>query len=287
MPNYEEMMQEVDRRISAIDMNGCDIINDCRMIIVFLKEKLSVLKTTVESCSFNNDADEITFFKHYKPIVLGRLIYFHRLLHIESQRPLCEDTLDEYYLKRQEELKLFFDRHVAFYQYYKSGGNHLDEYCFLRRQQNKEFDVHVYHFDENSEFSTGYDHLVARIIAVEMLHAYLAARRHAVQRQDCEKMSPELLKMNGKYKWTGNAIELVELVYGLNEMQSINSGDVPIQELVTFIATTFSIDVKDCYSAYTDMKRRKNSSRTYFTDKMRERLNQRMAQDDERERAKR
>lgn len=44
MPNYEEMMQEVDRRISAIDLNGCDIINDCRMIIVFLKEKLSVLK---------------------------------------------------------------------------------------------------------------------------------------------------------------------------------------------------------------------------------------------------
>jgi len=32
------------------------------------------------------------------------------------------------------------------------------------------------------------------------------------------------------------------------------------------------------------MKRRKNESRTYFLDKMRERLNKRMEQDDEKER---
>lgn len=38
MHNYEEMMQEVDRRMSAIDLNGSDIINDCRTIIGFLKK---------------------------------------------------------------------------------------------------------------------------------------------------------------------------------------------------------------------------------------------------------
>lgn len=282
MPNYEEIMQEMDRRISAIDLNGYDIINDCRMIIVFLKEKLSYLKTDVESQPFSSNTDEIVFFKHYKPKVLGRLIYFHKILHIESGRPPCEDMLVEYYTKRQEELKLFFDRYVAFYQYYKSGSSHLDEYYFLRREQEKKLNVHVYHFDDDFEFSTGYDNLVARIIGMEMLYAYLTTRKRAIQQSDCDG----LLKMSGKYKWTGSAIELVELIYGLDEMQSVNGGDVPIQELVTFVSTTFGIEVKDCYSAYTDMKRRKNSSRTYFTDKMRERLNLRMEQDDERERAK-
>jgi len=283
MPNYEEIMQEMDRRVSAIDLNGYNIINDCRMIIIFLKEKLSNLKTDVESQPFNSDTDEIAFFKHYKSKVLGHLIYFHNILHIESGRPPCEDMLDEYYTKRQEELKLFFDRYVAFYQYYKSGSSHLDDYYFLRREQEKKLNVHVYYFDDDFEFSTGYDNLVARIIAMEMLYAYLTARKRAIQQPDCDG----LLKMSGKYKWTGNAIELVELVYGLNEMQSINSGDVPIQELVAFVATTFGIEVKDCYSAYTDMKRRKNDSRTYYFDKMRERLNRRMDQDDERDRAKR
>ena len=73
------------------------------------------------------------------------------------------------------------------------------------------------------------------------------------------------------------------MVYALNEMGSINDGGTPITELVAFIGTLFNIDVKDCYSAYTDMKRRKNDSRTYFLDKMRERLNKRMEQDDEKE----
>ncbi len=43
---YEEMMQETDRRVSAIDLNGKHIIKDCKMIIVFLKE-LSLRNLTI------------------------------------------------------------------------------------------------------------------------------------------------------------------------------------------------------------------------------------------------
>lgn len=42
------------------------------------------------------------------------------------------------------------------------------------------------------------------------------------------------------------------------------------------------MEIKDrhCYGAYLDMKRRKNESRTYFLDKLCERLNLRMKRDD-------
>lgn len=85
------------------------------------------------------------------------------------------------------------------------------------------------------------------------------------------------------YQWTGSTVELVELIYGLIEMRSIHNGETPITELANFISLQFGIEIKDCYSAYVDMKRRKNDSRTYYLDKMRERLNRRMQQDDERE----
>ena len=85
------------------------------------------------------------------------------------------------------------------------------------------------------------------------------------------------------YQWTGSIVELVELIYGLIEMRSIHNGETPITELANFISSQFGIEIKDCYSAYVDMKRRKNDSRTYYLDKMRERLNRRMQQDDERE----
>ena len=41
---------------------------------------------------------------------------------------------------------------------------------------------------------------------------------------------------------------------------------------------------KQCYNAYADIKRRKNDSRTYFLDKVAEKLNRRMQEDEERER---
>ena len=85
------------------------------------------------------------------------------------------------------------------------------------------------------------------------------------------------------YQWTGSTVEFVELIYGLIEMRSIHNGETPITELASFISLQLGIEIKDCYSAYVDMKRRKNDSRTYYLDKMRERLNRRMQLDDERE----
>lgn len=106
----------------------------------------------------------------------------------------------------------------------------------------------------------------------------------------CHQMSPLSASNNinhvlpiSSYRWTGSAVELVELIYGLVEMRCINNGETPITELASFINSQFDIEIKDCYSAYVDMKRRKNDSRTYYLDKMRERLNRRMERDDERE----
>ena len=45
--------------------------------------------------------------------------------------------------------------------------------------------------------------------------------------------------------------------------------------------------IKDCYRFYIDIKRRKNESRTYFLDRMQEKLNERMLRDEEMERMRR
>ena len=224
MQNYEEMMQEVDRRVSAIDLNGKDIINDCKEMIVFLKEKLDRLREYVQSTPFSSEEEEIIFFKYKKPMLEGHLLYFRKILRIESQRPINHEILDGYYEKQQEEQKLFFDRHVSFFQYYRSGVTHLDGYYFIRGRQDNRFDTDVCHLDEDPTFSTGYDRLVARIVSMEMLYAFLSVRRNCLQAGEAEDVA-QLLKIKGSYQWTGTAVELVELVYGLNEMGCINNGE--------------------------------------------------------------
>ena len=83
--------------------------------------------------------------------------------------------------------------------------------------------------------------------------------------------------------------ESVELLYGLQEMKSIADGDMPVNELAESIGRLFGIEMKGAvfYNTYTNLKHRKNDSRTYYLDKMRERLNLRMQRDEERERFRR
>ena len=85
-------------------------------------------------------------------------------------------------------------------------------------------------------------------------------------------------------QWTGNAIDLVELIYGINEMGCINNGNTPLKQLAPLLYKIFGVESKDCYRFYIDIKRRKNESRTYFLDRMQEKLNERMLRDEEMER---
>ena len=87
--------------------------------------------------------------------------------------------------------------------------------------------------------------------------------------------------------WTGNAVDLVEMVYGICVMGSVNDGEVTFKDLAQAMYQFFGVKAKDCYRFYTDIRRRKNYSRTYFLDKMQEKLNDKMRKDDELERMRR
>ena len=85
-----------------------------------------------------------------------------------------------------------------------------------------------------------------------------------------------------KRRWTGTVVEIVELIYALHEMKRIDDGEIAMNELFGI-----RLDARSLYDAYTDIKRRKGESRTYFLDKLRERLNLRMQRDDEKEQERR
>lgn len=56
--------------------------------------------------------------------------------------------------------------------------------------------------------------------------------------------------------------------YGNSEMGCINNGNIQLNELAPMLYSFFRVSSKDCNRFYTDIKRRKNDSRTYFLDKM-------------------
>lgn len=100
----------------------------------------------------------------------------------------------------------------------------------------------------------------------------------------CERVQ-DMMQPNSLHRWTGTIVELVELIYALHEMKRIDDSETAMNELAAFFGEIFGVklDARYLYNAYTDIKQRKNDSRTFFLDKMRERLNLRMQRDDEKE----
>ena len=126
------------------------------------------------------------------------------------------------------------------------------------------------------------------IAFVRRMQEHVAATYHLhVTTSTSEASPPVSLESKPLVKWTGNAVDLVEMVYGICVMGSVNDGDVKFKDLAQAMYQFFGIKAKDCYRFYTDIRRRKNYSRTYFLDKMQEKLNEKMRRDDELERMRR
>lgn len=83
-----------------------------------------------------------------------------------------------------------------------------------------------------------------------------------------------------KLCWTGKATDLVELLYALDTCDCINDGEIGVEELADVLSEIFGVEIKNCYNVYMNMKRRKDDSRTYFLDELREKLNKRMVESD-------
>lgn len=122
----------------------------------------------------------------------------------------------------------------------------------------------------------------------KMQRHFLSNRAMQVQTTNTME-TPTETQQNGNpiLRWTGKASDLVELLYGIDEMNCINNGETPLKDIAAFFYKTLGVDAKECYRIYADMKLRKSDSRTYFIDKMSEKVNRRMEMDEERERMRR
>ena len=88
------------------------------------------------------------------------------------------------------------------------------------------------------------------------------------------------IKSAKKFRWTGKATDLVELLYALDTCDCINDGEIGIEELADAFSEIFGIEIKNCYNVYMNMKRRKVTAAPIFLMNSEEELNKRMVESD-------
>lgn len=226
-----------------------------------------------------NKEEEIYFFKHIKPEVLSRLLYFTEIYNTEMRKPHGSiEVLKKYYNDRLDELTAYFESNLDFYQYYRSKATHLDSHYFVRGHIDFKLCPNCVPYDRDPGFSTCYDHKAAQILANDMLCIYLNKKLHGVDRQVIIAKSRSFLPEH-PFRWTATKIAAVELGYAIYAAGVLINGQADIKEIMTFMEASFQIDLGDYYRTYITIKDRKKD-RTSFLSSLIKSLLKKMNEDD-------
>lgn len=279
--NFEEFIKNIDCTIyEKIDVDNWNISIEVVLDVVeFLQRSLEDMRTYIVNHPFSNKEEEIYFFKHIKPEVLSRLLYFTEIYNTEMRKPHGSiEVLKKYYNDRLDELTSYFESNLDFYQYYRSKATHLDNHYFVRGHIDFKLCPNCVPYDRDPEFSTCYDHKAAQILANDMLCIYLNKKLHGVDKQVIIAKSRSFLPEH-PFRWTATKIAAVELGYAIYAAGVLNNGQTDIKEIMTFMEASFQIDLGDYYRTYITMKDRKKD-RTSFLNCLIKSLLKKMDEDD-------
>lgn len=279
--DFEEFIRNIDCAIyEKIDVDNWNISIEVVLDVVeFLQRSLEDLRTYIVNHPFSSKEEEIYFFKHIKPEVLSRLLYFTEIYNTEMRKPHGSiEVLKKYYNDRLDELTSYFESNLDFYQYYRSKATHLDNHYFVRGHIDFKLCPNCVPYDRDPEFSTCYDHKAAQILANDMLCIYLNKKLHGVDKQVIIAKSRSFLPEH-PFRWTATKIAAVELGYAIYAASVLNNGQADIKEIMTFMEASFQIDLGDYYRTYITMKDRKKD-RTSFLNSLIKSLLKKMDEDD-------
>jgi len=267
---YEEMV----KKLRDVEDSGTDIVTVARNSISIINQSIYQLKDEVLRAPFINEAEEIHFFKEVKPRFISLWVYWHQVYDIETSRPVgSRKVLEKYFESRLELLNNFFERNLAFYQYYRGANSQFDQLYFVRKETNAETKL-IYTFpDADRSFSTGYDYVVARIHANEMIYEYI---NDALFHLDDPKGAPGDVKLT----WTAQKVALAELIYALHAAGVFNNALADVGRIVNYLNVVFNIKVGHIYKIFEEIRLRKRN-RTAFLDNLKTNLLRKMQEDDE------
>lgn len=278
--NYQKFISEFETHLEALESRTDDVLFKAENGISRTEKYIKSLRKKVVEIGFKSKEEEICFFKHIKPQIFSKLIYYVKLFNIESKRPRGSSKFQIKYLNEHiNKLQVYFNDNLEFYHYYRRGATTPDAEYFTRGKSDLRLPTESYHFFIDDQFATSQDSSVAMIMAYDMLIVYL---KQEIEKLEFKNLVNHNVMKNttSKLFWTGNKTELIELIYALHSSGTINSGTADIKELATMFEQLFNIQLGNYYHTFIEIRARK-SSKTKFLDKLTDSLNRRFEDSDE------
>lgn len=268
---YDKWLSELQNEILLLEHTSIEPLARMRHTLPLISGVLNDIRKEVLDNAFESPEAEIHFFKHTKPNIYALQIYEADLCAITMNEPVgTTEMRHAYYEQELLYITRLFRIHAFHYQYYKTGAAMLDTPYFTLA--GKPSDIHILDIVIDPGFTTPLDYLFAKFIAAERLQEYLLGQLNSTQRPLKTKPGPTL-------RWTGEAINLVEIAYGIWLTGQLNDGNATITDIVLWLEQHLAVNIGVPNARWAQITARKTSSPTKYLDRMREAIQQRLDQE--------
>jgi hypothetical protein len=230
-----------------------------------IRQAIADLKALLNQQSFSSTEEEIQFFKYVKPQFIARQLFALDVFTIEAGKPVdTVEVVKNYFEQELKYTRKYYDQNKFLHQYYLLDGTELDALLFVRNiQLPGSLLPDVQGFDP--QFSTAGDYVFARFITNERIQEFLTDRLYSPQ--EAETLSG-MTKRRVTLKWTGDAINLAEMAYGIWLTGQVNHGNAGIAEIMGWLEVNFQVNIGRPFRRWQSISSRKRVSQVKYLDQM-------------------
>lgn len=240
-------------------------VKNSKEFILWAETKIEEMHQWLKNHDFENEKEEIEFFKEIKPFVLSKLIFHKERLRIITNSPIGKSLSVKFYEKELLKISQNQNADLKFYNYYKGLSTEFDNLYFTRKTKKSLVETDCCLIGCDKRIWTCYDYKMAEILASEELIIYIENKIKKLKYKS-PKTVKSVLNFQSQLIWTGTKIELTEMAYAFKIAKVINNGNADIKDIARVLSKSFNIDITDnLYRTYQDIKNRKNPDSNFTT----------------------
>ncbi|MGY3212448.1 RteC domain-containing protein [Mucilaginibacter sp. HD30] len=265
-PVIEKLRTELNDQLYAIGEmpGGLEKLN--RLLNVIDKATFE-LNRLIAGLQFESQQEEVHFFKYQKPEILARRIEELMRYNLTVNAPIgTPESKIRYFEDELKARRSFFRMNSFHYQYFKRGISELDQFYFLRT--GGPLSIPVADFPElENHVATPMSYLFAKFMAYENIQLFILEQiafirfPESMQQKQGGAQQAEL-------KWTGDAVNIVELAYGIWLTGQLNNGNASLNQIVRWLENSLQVTIGIIQRRFSEIERRKRLSPTRYIDQM-------------------
>lgn len=278
MKNCRKIVADLEQKIVTLNSGSISVFEEVETGMYYCRKTINKLRKRFLSIELLSPDQECYFFKTIKPIPAGYMIYFISLADFELNRPQTSNRKVKKYIQEKiASYQEYFVEHRTFYKYLERRRTDRDSEYFLRSNGKVKFHLDAVHYCIDQNFSTSHDYITAKIFAHKLLISRL--RKELFKLKNTSRLNT-FLTTTSPLQWTANKVDLIELIYALHAVKSINNGQVEIKDIASIVQEVFNVELGDYYRTFIEIRSRKINS-TKFLDNLKQSLTNRILQADE------